>query len=472
MPWCTNWSSIHDHLIPQQSVFLYPTLVKDLWLPGQKIWNHALIFSLFQQPMASAIVQTDIVDDDVPDLLCWDLTPNGICSSKSAYKLCLQEIHSNPRHAPSVAPSVLKDLLKLFWKQKNILPRVQTFAWRLLRNAFPTGLRAARFSIHISQMCCRCCQQEDEFHLFFLCHFARAAWFSSPWFLKADVLLQGHSMMHSVLTSLIQMRHSHGSIPNILNFLWCLWKARNDFLFDRKKALPYQVNIAAVALNLDSDDVLSSLSNKQQQIQHHLANNQLPLQGTMLKYDLLIVGANFFSDAAFRTKKVPGLLPDEVATCVGIYISIPFAQGEINIQIQASATSTSTPLQAEAIPLSSAAYIASQLNVVHPTFLKNCLSLAKYAALRNTLDSSVPWNIRKDLAIFLKQTASLHPKVFHISREINGIAHNLAQQVFRSTGNTQVCCFAQTHSPRSCHVVPVLSKFQIPGVKLHTVHCY
>ena len=188
----------------------------------------------------------------------------------------------------------MKNLLKLIWKQKLMIPRVQTFAWRLLWKALPTGLRVGRFSVHISQYCCRCGQQEDEFHLFFLCHFARAAWFSSPWFLKADVLLQGHSTMHSVLTSLIQMRHPHGSIPNILNFRWCLWKAHNDFLFNRKKALPYQGNIASVALNLDSDDVLSSLSNKQQQIQHHLVNNQLPLQGTMLKSDLLIVGANFF----------------------------------------------------------------------------------------------------------------------------------------------------------------------------------
>ena len=192
----------------------------------------------------------------------------------------------------------------------------------------------------------------------------------------------------------------------------------------------------------------------------------------MLKYDLLIVGANFFSDAAFRTKKVPSLPPGEVATGVRIYISIPFVQGEINVQVEASATSTSTPLQAEAIALTSAAHIASQRNIAHPVFLTDCLSLAKCAALRNTLDSSSPWNIRKDLAIFLKQTAFLHPKVFHISREINGIAHNLAQQVFISTSNTQVCGFPRTHSPRSCDVVPLLSKFQIPGVKFHIVHCY
>ena len=279
--------------------------------------------------------------------------------------------------------------------------------------------------------------------------------------------------MHSVLIALIQMDHPNGSIPNILNFLWCLWKARNDFLFDRKKALPYQVNIAAIALNLDFDDVLSCLCNKQQQVQgEHSIGNQVPLQGTTLKSDLLIVGPKIFSDAAFRSNKVPGLPQGEVATGVGIFISIPSDQGEINVQVQASASSTSTSLQAEAIALTSAAHIASQLNIAHPIFLTDYLSLAKCAALRNTLDSSIPWNIRKDLAIFFKHTSALHPKVFHISREINGIAHDLAQQVFRSTGNTQVCCFAQNHSSISCHVVSLISNLQIPGVKLHTVHCY
>lgn len=123
--------SVHDHLITQTLDFVYPSLVKDLWLPGQKVWNNELVLSLFQQPMASVIIQTDIIDDEGPDLLCWDLSSNGICSSKSAYKLCLQEIQANPRNAPTVLSLQLKDLLMLIWKQKSVLPRVKTFAWRL-----------------------------------------------------------------------------------------------------------------------------------------------------------------------------------------------------------------------------------------------------------------------------------------------------------------------------------------------------
>ena len=63
-----------------------------------------MVQALFSQPMAVTIMQTDIIEDDAPDLLSWDLTPNGVCSSKSAYKLCLQDIHSNPRDAPLALP--------------------------------------------------------------------------------------------------------------------------------------------------------------------------------------------------------------------------------------------------------------------------------------------------------------------------------------------------------------------------------
>ncbi|KAI4991671.1 hypothetical protein ZWY2020_040057 [Hordeum vulgare] len=140
----------------------------------------------------------------------------------------------------------------------------------------------------------------------------------------------------------------------------------------------------------------------------------------------------------------------------------------VNIQVHASASSTSTPLQAESIGLASAANIASQLNIVHATFLSDCLTLAKCVVLANTLDPSIPWNIRKDLTTFFKHFAALNPKVFHISREVNGVARNLAHRVFRSNRDTQICCFSRNHSSTSS----LLSNLQIPGVKIHTMHYY
>ena len=61
-PWVEGWNSIYDSLIIQQPDFVYPAKVKDLWLPGQRVWNSQLIRNIFQDPLASNIIQTPILD--------------------------------------------------------------------------------------------------------------------------------------------------------------------------------------------------------------------------------------------------------------------------------------------------------------------------------------------------------------------------------------------------------------------------
>lgn len=203
-----------------------------------------------------------------------------------------------------------------------MVPRVQTFAWSILRKALPTGLRAARFSTHITEFCCRCGQQENDIHLFFLCDFARAAWFGHPWYIEFDVLVQNHFNIHDIILALLNMNHPHASIFNIFNFMWSIWKARNDCLFDRKNHLPHHINIATRALSNEQCDITNK--SDQNQVQHQAYSsapcNQLPKQGHTLKSDLLITGPKVFSDAAFKCKKIPGLPQGAAATGVGLFL--------------------------------------------------------------------------------------------------------------------------------------------------------
>ena len=127
-------------------------------------------------------------------------------------------------------------------------PRVQTFAWRLLRRALPTSKRASKFSKHISENCVRCGNQEDEMHIFFLCPFSKATWFSSPWYIRTEVLVEHNHSIPQMINALLHSAHPHINITSLYTFLRCLWKTQNDAMFGRKFCKPSQVYPVAKAL--------------------------------------------------------------------------------------------------------------------------------------------------------------------------------------------------------------------------------
>lgn len=131
-----------------------------------------MIDTLFDPITANIIKQLPIIHDGENDFLCWKLTPTGKFTTKSAYKTCLQIMQEEGEPQPRALPNETKELLKQVWKAKDIAPRVQTFAWRLIRRALPTGKRACMYSKHISRICARCGLEEDERHIFFSCSFA------------------------------------------------------------------------------------------------------------------------------------------------------------------------------------------------------------------------------------------------------------------------------------------------------------
>lgn len=138
-----------------------------------------------------------------------------------------------------------------------MVPRVKTFAWRLLRKALPTGMRAGKYSDHIKKNCIRC-ENQDDMHLFFTCSFAKAAWILHPWFINAEILANNYSSIAAIIHAFLNLGHPQASLINIITFLWCLWKARNDMLFSRKETKPTQVHQAMQAILKNQELVLQS----------------------------------------------------------------------------------------------------------------------------------------------------------------------------------------------------------------------
>lgn len=181
-----------------------------------------LIDALFVPETAQVIKQMPIIQSEGEDLLCWKLTPTEKFSSKSAYRLCLQVMQEQGEPQPRTISTDEKLILKQIWKAKDIAPRIQTFAWRLIRRALPTGKRMGKYSKHISKLCARCGVQEDELHILFNCTFARAAWFARPWFIRTDQLLENSNSISIILLNLVNSNHPHATLSNIFTFMWCL----------------------------------------------------------------------------------------------------------------------------------------------------------------------------------------------------------------------------------------------------------
>ncbi|KAI4990830.1 hypothetical protein ZWY2020_039201 [Hordeum vulgare] len=118
------------------------------------------------------------------------------------------------------------------------------------------------------------------------------------------------------------------------------------------------------------------------------------------------------------------------------------------------------------------AHVKHRLWITQPTFLVICLSLVLDAANRSITHVSTPGSTRNTLVDFFSSTHDRQPHVYHISREINGIAHNVTHQLLRSSLGLAITCFASAHRKLSCPIVSLVSSFTFQGYVLHVVRCY
>ncbi|KAI4992550.1 hypothetical protein ZWY2020_057605, partial [Hordeum vulgare] len=104
--------------------------------------------------------------------------------------------------------------------------------------------------------------------------------------------------------------------------------------------------------------------------------------------------------------------------------------------------------------------------------LTDNLSLAKAATNRNVTTYFTPWVIGESHVDFYRTTPHLQPQVFHISREINGIAKSVAHQVLNRSLEPVYNCFGSAHKDITCPVISILSTLNLQDFVLHVVHCF
>jgi ribonuclease HI len=313
--------------------------------------------------------------------------------------------------------------------------------------------------------------EEDDVHLFFTCHFVRIAWFSAPWFICTDIITQNCSSLTQIILNLLNMGHPHASLQNILTFMWCIWKSRNDCLFDRKKGAPHQININAQALSNDLEVQELSMPpfQVQRQVQTSKDNHPEP-PGSTIRTDQKITGPKVYSDAAWKTTKSPGT--NENRTGIGIVCHFQEGEHAIKVFVQAYTSLATSPLQAEAWALLLAAKLATALQLHQVSFLTDNLALARAAAASSATDPQSLWKIRSLVSSFKQVSQELQPMIYHITRDLNGVAHNCAQQAIRSSPSGPIfSCISPAHRNMLCPIALALQNSILQGFVLNVVAC-
>jgi hypothetical protein len=339
-------------------------------------------------------------------------------------------------------------------------------------------------------------------------------------------------------------------LQKILFTFWYIWKARNDYHFNRKQWTAAQVHHAAAAhmashnqallpeqpnsdqaINQDaqvqqdgSHEVITSSTqqpsqqdhNEQghsmrhtppsamiqginnfcvgtissdQESQHHLATVHSIQEATLqphsheapsgsfqeqvqnpnlmhrltVRHPVLPQGTICYSDAS--------IVPDSVSSMprpagIGIFIVNMQVQPPLKLQVNATLSDASSVIMAEAAGLAIAANIAQLMNLQHINFFTDNQELVSFF---NGADKSNPpdWRIKTYTQLFINHTSSRSTGVFKISRELNLIAHNLAQQASQHPHHSSWSCI---HVPQ-CPIMAMLLSLAINNVRILTAIC-
>jgi hypothetical protein len=101
--------------------------------------------------------------------------------------------------------------------------------------------------------------------------------------------------------------------------MWCLWKSRNDCLFNRKETHPKQIHhmANAVTKSLEMVDVVQ-VPNSYRLQNEDPTKEKTSEQGETIRTDLAIIGNKIFSDAAWKIRSATGS-EDQNQIGIGVY---------------------------------------------------------------------------------------------------------------------------------------------------------
>ncbi|KAL0427899.1 UNVERIFIED_CONTAM: hypothetical protein Slati_2964700 [Sesamum latifolium] len=213
--------------------------VAELLEDGGNGWNVELVSSIFIKEDVDCIPSIPLPADMGRDVLRWHQEKNERFSVRSAYPIALRQAVHGDQGFSLRSPG---GRLRFIWKAR-VPPKVLIFAWRLCRDALPTTYNMYRRGVE-TLGCCPWCgkEQEDVYHAFLECSFARLMWAmpNCRWYSVKD--------FRGGLEDWVRGVHCNSDGEEFGLFLlicWFLWDVRNRFVFKGQKTEAFEVESKA-----------------------------------------------------------------------------------------------------------------------------------------------------------------------------------------------------------------------------------
>lgn len=214
--------------------------VKDLLEDNGRTWSTRKLAQHLPNHYAKLALSTPICNHLDSDTPIWPHTRSGSYSVKTGYHIALDDVVFRNEGSPSNS-----DGNKAIWKEvwgAKVLPKVKLFAWKALQGILPTIVNLWRRKIPIDSFCPVCkMKDESEDHLLFGCEWVRAVWFGSQfsWSGSNEDSSFGQERLHRKILEFSKMGEDKDSkLALFFNYLWSIWKARNEYCFEGRVINP------------------------------------------------------------------------------------------------------------------------------------------------------------------------------------------------------------------------------------------
>ncbi|XP_057730440.1 uncharacterized protein LOC130945751 [Arachis stenosperma] len=375
-------------------------------------WDLEKIQKIFHPNEIELITRTPISLVNKNDHLVWPYRNDGDYSVKSGYQAAKEE--KDTMEVATLGKASTSQNSKEIWERIWRLPapeKVKMFLWKAAHGILPVNASLYQRKITLTPKCSICHEQDETIeHVLLLCPWTRAVWFGSS-IQIVPTAYEVKSFENWLINTTDKIKKLAGDeqekvLCKLGCICWCIWKARNQHIFQQKKLNPQNTIIHSEQIATEYHNATKDLN---KDIKARADRNAEKLRITWRPPPRNKIKVNI--DAAFQRET-------GIATTAAVFRDW---EGKI-ITGTSSKFKSISALAAEAQAYREALILIKNLNIRNCIIESNCLPLVQAIKARTPLAEADA--IIRDILQLLEEAPDVGAT--WTPREGNTLAHQLA----------------------------------------------